>query len=90
MPEHSVNDDRHTGDEHQPKRHWLTIGTVPNERRNVCDFLASIDVFQADRLEARGAQFANRVVTNGFTSPDFLSGSGAARRRNKELFSGAT
>jgi len=31
-----------------------------------------------------------RKATNDFTSPDFLSGSGAARRRNKELFSATT
>lgn len=30
-----------------------------------------------------------REVTNGFTNPAFLRDSRAARRRNKELFSGA-
>ena len=29
-----------------------------------------------------------RTITENFTDPDFLSGSGAARRRNKGLFSG--
>jgi hypothetical protein len=33
----------------------LGIGAVQHERRNVCDFLASIDVSQGDRLEAHGS-----------------------------------
>lgn len=70
---------------YQPEE-WMLLATLVGEADLTIrqDPQASPDVKVL--LEEVVGDF--RAVTDDFTDPDFLSGSRAARRRNKELFSG--
>ena len=70
---------------YQPEK-WMLLATLVGEADLTIRQEALASPHLKALLEEVVADF--REVTNDFTNPDFLRGSRAARRRNKELFSG--
>jgi hypothetical protein len=67
----------------QPEE-WMLLATLVGEADLA---IRGKPVADANLQELREKVIRDfREVTNGFTNPDFLNASGAARRRNKELF----
>ena len=67
---------------------WMLLATLVGEADLAIGRMAEASPNLRLLLAEVVADF--REVTRGFTDPAFLRGSRAARRRNKELFSGAS
>ena len=67
---------------------WMLLATLVGE----ADLAVRGDPLSPPALTTLLEQVVGelRDVTKGFTDPDFLRGSRAARRRNKDLFSSTT